>query len=56
LKHLRETFTDQEFAELAEIKKRSKMNWHNLLIESIKCLDAEWSWKWKEDLEEAKIK
>jgi len=32
MKHLRETFTDQEFAELKEAKDRVKMTWHEFIM------------------------
>jgi hypothetical protein len=31
MKHLRETFTDQEFAELKTSKAESKLNWHDFI-------------------------
>jgi hypothetical protein len=35
LKHLRETFTDQEFAQMQEIKKLTGFNWHDCIIQSM---------------------
>jgi len=32
MKHLRETFTDEEFAELLKTKKVSKLNWHDFIM------------------------
>jgi len=32
MKHLRETFTDQEFANLKEAKKLSGKNWHDFIM------------------------
>ena len=32
MKHLRETFTDQEFAQLQEAKKLSGKNWHDFIM------------------------
>jgi len=32
MKHLRETFTDQEFAQLQTVKKLSGKNWHDFLL------------------------
>jgi hypothetical protein len=35
MKHLRETFTDQEFEALKQAKKTSGLNWHEYLIQSV---------------------
>ena len=32
MKHLRETFTDEEFEELLKAKRKSCMNWHDFLL------------------------
>ena len=32
MKHLRETFTDQEFLELQKAKQFSQLNWHDFLL------------------------
>lgn len=32
MKHLHETFTDQEWQELQESKKVTKLNWHDFLL------------------------
>ena len=34
MKHLRETFTDQEWENLKAIKEKTKKNWHNFIIQS----------------------
>ena len=37
MKHLRETFTDQEFADLKKVKEQSGLTWHNFLLISSAC-------------------
>jgi hypothetical protein len=54
LKHLHETFTDDEFAEMKRIKKRRGINWHDLIIESIDANEAEYGWQWDENRREEK--
>jgi hypothetical protein len=35
MKHLRETFADQEFLELKQLKAKTKETWHDLIINAI---------------------
>jgi len=33
MKHLRETFTDEEFEQLQKRKEQSKLNWHDFIMQ-----------------------
>jgi hypothetical protein len=35
LKHIRETFTDEEWLQLKESKSKVNLNWHDLIITAI---------------------
>ena len=37
MKHLRETFTDQEWESFKAIKEQSGMNWHDFLLINSSC-------------------
>ena len=39
MKHLRETFTDEEFERLKQLKESSEKNWHDFIINA-----AELAW------------
>jgi hypothetical protein len=41
MKHLRETFTDQEFADLKEAKQKIKKNWHDLIYAAVLFYEVE---------------
>jgi len=43
LKHLRETFTDEEFERLLKAKNRAKKNWHDLLLWALPAA-VEWAY------------
>ena len=45
MKHLRETFTDQEFEALNRVKVASKKNWHDFLLTASKTYED-----WLEDM------
>lgn len=36
MKHLRETFTDEEFEQLRKRKEQSKLNWHDFIMQLTK--------------------
>ena len=51
MKHLRETFTDQEFEELQKFKKRTCLNWHGFILTAAHVWEDVWN---RAELEEVK--
>jgi hypothetical protein len=40
MKHLRETFTDQEFEQLKQPKELADMSWHVFLLTASQCFEV----------------